>query len=245
MVAAIYGGQSVCAIIVVNLYGWAAYELVEIADFCRSHNLALIEDCAQSFGAKLDGRLVGTFGDAATFSFYPTKPLGGIGDGGAVWFADRENAKRAAAARNHGRVDGVQFSPGYNSRLDEVNAAVLTRRLRCHQQNIDARRKISGRYHATGLKKMSVRRRGTGVTDVYQMFVDNREQVMFKFSKIGVASRPHYDPSITGLPYVAHFECPNATWAASKVLSLPCHQGMQEEDVNRIADVIRETRTSI
>ena len=240
MVASITRGQAISAIIIVNLYGWPAYELAEIADFCRAQNIFLIEDCAQSFGAKLDGRLVGTFGDAAAFSFYPTKPLGGIGDGGAVWFADKVCAETAAARRNHGRVkNNVQVCAGYNSRLDEANAAVLTRRLRDHWRNMEARRVISGQYHVNGLKKLSIRRQGTGVPYVYPIFVDNREHVMFKLASIGVGSRVHYDPPVSELPYVMA-ACPNAKWAASRILSLPCHQGMTTTDVNRISDVIRE-----
>lgn len=238
MVDAIYHGTAVSAVVVVHLYGWPVFELAEIMSFCHSHNIILIEDCAQAFGATWEGNKVGTLGDAAAFSFYPTKPLGGIGDGGAAWFRRQDFAKGAAARRNHGRVDGVQVAPGYNSRLDEINAAILSHRLESHNENVEKRRVISGRYHQNGAKKLSLKRAGHGAPYVYPILVDNREAVRFKLAEIGVETRVHYDPPVSGLPYV-HTECPNAKWVSERVLSLPCHQGMTTEDVDRICDALR------
>lgn len=242
IVKALTSGIGVSCVIVVNLYGWPAYDLGKIAELCRSQNIFMIEDCAQSFGAMDHNVKVGMFGDAAAYSFYPTKPLGGIGDGGAVWFKDRSKADSARIRRDHGRDHGVQVSAGYNSRLDETNAAILRHRLLRHQDNITRRREISGYYHVNGLKKMAVLRRGTGVPYVYPILVDNREQLMFKLADIGIQTRVHYDPPVSDLPYVKA-ACPNAQWAAKRVLSLPCHQSVTETDVNRICDVVRETTT--
>lgn len=241
--AAVYSmasGTGICAIILVHLYGWPAHDLAEIAEFCHNQNIHLIEDCAQAIGANVDGRMVGTFGDAAAFSFYPTKPLGGIGDGGAAYFPNTRTAKVAAAKRNHGRNDGVQEFPGYNSRMDEVNAAVLRARLHNYSENIAIRRMLSGRYHANGLKKLSLRRLGRGVPYVYPVLVDGREAVRFRLAENGIESRVHYDPPVSGLPYVA-MACPNAEFIAKRILSLPCHHGMTVGDVDRICDAVRGT----
>ena len=109
----------------VHLYGQPA-DLDRIVPLCRQHGVALIEDCAQAHGARLHGQRVGTFGDAATFSFYPTKNLGALGDGGAVATADPTLAKRIAALRQYGwHKHYISDEAGVNSRLDEVQAAIL------------------------------------------------------------------------------------------------------------------------
>lgn len=238
VVCAVAAGTGVSAVIVVHVYGWPAHDLAEIVDFCQSYNLLLIEDCAQAIGASLGGRMVGTFGDGAAFSFYPTKPLGGIGDGGAAYFPTKQKATVAAARRNHGRVDGVQEFPGYNSRMDEVNAAVLRHRLLNYAENVECRRALSGRYHQNGLKKLSLKRQGKGVPYVYPILVDNREAVRFRLAEAGIESRVHYDPPVSGLPYVA-VACPGADFLARRILSLPCHHGMTVGDVDRICDAVR------
>ncbi len=238
MVSAVAGGTGVCAILLVHLYGWPAHDLLEIAEFCQSQNIKLIEDCAQAFGATMGGLTVGTFGDGAAFSFYPTKPLGGIGDGGAAYFPSRKRAKVARAITNHGRTDCGQEFAGYNSRMDEVNAAVLRHRLARYDQDIEKRRALSGRYHTNGLKKLSFKRRGKGVPYVYPILVDGRESVRFRLADAGIESRVHYDPDVASLPYVA-VDCPNSKWASRRVLSLPCHPKMSLEDVDRICDAVR------
>jgi len=183
---AIEDGYRVCAVIMVHLYGWPAYDLIEIARLCDLQDIHLIEDCAQCFGASLDSRMLGTWGNAAAFSFYPTKPLGGIGDGGAAYFPSLPMAKRARARRNHGRTEDGQMYPGYNSRLDETNAIVLRNRLSRYGRSFDCRRELSLRYHAGGLAKLSFKRNGRGVPYVYPILVDNREAVRFRLADIGV-----------------------------------------------------------
>lgn len=238
MVASIYGGTGISAVILVHLYGWPAHDLLEIVDFCNAYNLYLIEDCAQSCGASRDKKMAGTFGDAGAFSFYPTKPLGGISDGGAAWFLEPSIAANARAKRNHGRTDYGQIAPGYNSRLSEINAAVLRKRLARHNENVEIRRAMSGRYHQNGVKKLSFKRKGRGVPYVYPILVDEREAIRFRLAEIGVETRVHYDPAVSDLPYVKA-DCPNAKWVSRRVLSLPCHHGMKTEDIDRICDALR------
>lgn len=241
---AIYAGYPVAGVILVHLYGWPAYDTVEIAKFCKENNLLLIEDCAQAFGAEMDGHKVGNFGDAAAFSFYPTKSLGGIGDAGAVYFRDNQKAAEAARARrNHGRTDCGQMTPGYNSRIDEPNAALLRYRLaRYDSANVAIRREMSGRYHIGGVKKLSLKRAGRGVPYVYPIVVEQRESVRFALAEVGVQTGTHYCPHIGNLPYI-RATCPTADWAEKRIVSLPCHHGMSLEDVDRVADALRVKTT--
>lgn len=239
VVRAIGNGTGVCAVVVVHIYGWAAYDIEAITQFCQEQNLKLIEDCAQCFGASKNGYL-GTYGDAAAFSFYPTKPLGGIGDGGAAYFASRKTAKVAAMRANHGRNDtGDQEFAGYNSRLDEINAAILRHRLSTYvEANFKKRRELSGRYHVNGLKKMSFKRTGKGVPYVYPIISDERDVIQQRLAQQGIESRIHYEPAVNDLPYVSE-SCPNASWLSKRILSLPCHHRLTVEDIDKICDAVR------
>ncbi len=136
------------AVVPVHLYGQAA-DLEEIVTLCREHGIALIEDCAQAHGASLHGQRVGTFGDAATFSFYPTKNLGALGDGGAVAVPDPALAARVAALRQYGwHKHYISDEIGVNSRLDELQAAILRVKL-AHLDRQNARRaEIASAYDA-------------------------------------------------------------------------------------------------
>ena len=236
MVGAIADGTPVAGVILVHLYGWPAYELEAIVDFCKAQNILLIEDCAQSFGALVFARRVGTFGDAAAFSFYPTKPLGGIGDGGAVWFANNDQAKRGRAARNHGRQDGIQIFPGYNSRLDETSAVVLRHRLAGHDENHTTRHILAQNYTANGLR--AFKQMGNAIPYVNPIMVDNREKVRFKLATDGIQTGIHYDPPVSRLSYVGG-KFPNAKAMSQRILSLPCHHGLTVADVDRISDAVR------
>ena len=134
------GLPKIRAVVVVHLYGQTA-DLERIVPLCREHGVAVIEDCAQAHGARLYGKRVGTFGDAATFSFYPTKNLGAFGDGGAVAVSDPAVAQRIAALRQYGwHKHYISDEVGMNSRLDEVQAAILRVKL-AHLDGHNARRR--------------------------------------------------------------------------------------------------------
>lgn len=241
---AIYAGYPVAGVILVHLYGWPAYDTVEIAQFCKVNDLTLIEDCAQAFGAMMDGHKVGNFGDAAAFSFYPTKSLGGIGDAGAVYFRDNPlAAAHVAAMRNHGRTPNGQTMAGFNSRIDEPNAALLRYRLgRYDDYNVAIRREMSGRYHVNGVKKLSLRRAGRGVPYVYPILIGEREKAMFALAELGIQTGTHYCPHVGNLPYIKA-TCPMADYAEKHIVTLPCHHGMTHGDVDRISDVLRVKTT--
>ena len=136
------------AAIVVHLYGQSA-DLHPMLEACRANGVALIEDCAQAHGAKLDGVTLGTMGTAAAFSLYPTKNLGALGDGGVLATDDFELADRIAAIRQYGWKERyVSSMVGVNSRLDEVQAAILRARLPFLDAGNARRRAIAGAYDA-------------------------------------------------------------------------------------------------
>lgn len=231
-------GTSVAAVIIVHLYGWPARHILEIRDFCSEQNLLLIEDAAQAFGASRDGIMVGQFGQAGIYSFYPTKPLGGIGDGGAVYYENAPYlASQARSLRNHGRTNIGQLLPGFNSRMDEANAAILRHRLNNYAANVIIREQMSGRYHLNGLKKLSIDRKGGGVPYVYPILSSDRDEIRARLADV-CQTGVHYDPAVSGLPYVKA-QCPAADWGAKATLSLPCHHKMTVEDVDRICDAVR------
>jgi len=141
--ALVPGVRAVC---VTHLFGKAC-RMDEIGGFAREHDLRLVEDCAQSHGAKLHGRTTGTFGDAGCFSFYPTKNLGAVGDAGAVVTDDAALAERLRHLRNYGSLQKyVNVYPGANSRLDEIQAAMLRVKLRALDAITAHKRALAARY---------------------------------------------------------------------------------------------------
>lgn len=226
------------AVVVVHMYGWPAPEILAIRDFCDAKEIALIEDTAQAFGASIDGLNVATIGDFGAISFYPTKPLGGVGDGGAVVFKNKLRAHWSRGRRNHGRVDGKQVMPGYNSRFDEVNAAVLRRRLARYPDTLKHLREIADRYDGL-LGSVSIAKKSNSLPApyVYPIMVSDRDRIAAELADVGIKTGIHYDPPISGLPYVTT-ECPVANRAMKSQLSLPCHREVEIADVDWIAEVI-------
>ena len=139
---------STAAIMPVHLYGQPA-DMTAIVEIASRHNLAIVEDCCQSHLATCDGKPVGSFGAAAAFSFYPTKNLGALGDGGAIVTNDPALAARAARFRNGGQAERYEHrEPGVNSRLDEIQAAILRERLTLLPAWTDRRRTLAAEYRA-------------------------------------------------------------------------------------------------
>ena len=150
-----FGGCRPAALIPVHLYGNPA-DMPALLDVAARHGLRVIEDCAQSIGAKIGTRRTGTFGDLAAFSFYPTKNLGAFGDGGLVATNDRELAARLRALREYGwQQRSVSAFPGVNSRLDEIQAAILRVKLKRLDADNARRIEIARRYSA-GLSRPGI-----------------------------------------------------------------------------------------
>ncbi|MDD2881509.1 MAG: DegT/DnrJ/EryC1/StrS family aminotransferase [Rhodoferax sp.] len=231
------------AIVVTHLYGLAVPEITEIATLCRARNVKLLEDCAQSHGARLDGHRVGTFGDAASFSFYPTKNLGALGDGGAVVTNDVEVAECVKRLRQYGWSDKyqVEIAGARNSRLDEIQAAVLSEFL----PDLDAanvrRRSIATRYSAS-ISHSSIKVSPTYgeefVAHLYTLRAANRDSLRQHLKTCDIATDVHYpipdylQPAF-GSRY-AHVQLPNTEQLCHEILTLPCFPEMTDVEVAHV-----------
>lgn len=228
------------AVMVVHMYGWPASTTVAVRDLCRARGLAMIEDCAQAFGATLNGIPVGSLGDAAAFSFYPTKPLGGIGDGGAVVVRAQEGDQTRALA-NHGRghPQGEQAFPGHNSRLDAVQAAVLSERLERYPRTLRILRDLAEAYWtATGGRRWPLLAPRAGVRPAPYVWPISpppalRGEIQARLRGLGIETGIYYGRPINELPW-CRADCPNASALARSILCLPLHRGMTAEDVGQV-----------
>ncbi|MGH7266219.1 MAG: DegT/DnrJ/EryC1/StrS family aminotransferase, partial [Candidatus Rokuibacteriota bacterium] len=210
---------------------------------------ALIEDAAQAFGASLDGRPAGAFGTAAAWSFYPTKPLAAYGDAGMVTTSDEEVAGRLRRHRNHGqsqKYDHVER--GWNSRLDEIQAAVLRVKLRHAAAWTDARRRLAGRYTA-GLRgcPLALPAEPSGARHAFHQYTirtPRRDALVKHLTATGIGTACHYPQPIPGQPvFRALGYDPSAfpvAWAASQeVLSLPCFPELTDHEAEAVIAAIR------
>jgi len=233
------------AVIPVHLYGQAA-DMPALAAVAQRHGLALVEDCCQAHLATSAGRPVGTFGAAAAFSFYPTKNLGGVGDGGAVVTGDAALADRVARLRNGGQADRYHHvEPGVNSRLDELQAAVLRARLPWLARWTEGRRAIAARYRAAlrGTEAAMLDECDPG--HVYHLVVvrsPRRDALQAHLGAEGVQTLIHYPiplPRQAAFESVAPAACPVADEACREILSLPIHPGLRDDEIEQVADAVR------
>jgi dTDP-4-amino-4,6-dideoxygalactose transaminase len=239
------------AILPVHLYGRPA-DMQEICDIARRYDLKVVEDCAQAHGAtihRMGGGKVGVFGDAAAFSFYPTKNLGALGDGGAVVTNDAEVAERVGLLREYGwRERYVSDVAGFNSRLDELQAAVLRVKLKYLDEE-NARRREIARIYDDLLAPTSLRlpERPGGVESVYHQYVarcDERDGLREHLRERGVGTLVHYPVPVHLQPAYrnrvpAHRGALTATeQAARQVLSLPMQAQLSDAQVERVCEVI-------
>ena len=239
------GLPPIAAVLPVHLYGQAA-DLDAIGAICRTNGLVLIEDCAQAHGATWLGQKVGTFGDAATFSFYPTKNLGALGDGGAVVLPNDEVAGRVAALRQYGwRTHYISDDIGINSRLDELQAAILRVKL-AHLDTANARRRAIAAIYDEALRHTSIRpparRPNAGhVFHLYVVRVPNRDAVQAKLRAAGIGSGVHYpqpvhvQPAYRNRVALGAAACRATEAAASEVLSLPLYPELSDDEVAQVA----------
>jgi dTDP-3-amino-3,4,6-trideoxy-alpha-D-glucose transaminase len=237
-------GPRTRAILPVHLYGQAA-DMTPIHQIAARHHLAIVEDCCQAHQATAGGRPVGTIGIAGAFSFYPTKNLGALGDGGAVVTGDSALADRIRRLRNGGQTDrNHHLEAGVNSRLDEMQAAILRVRLLRLPAWTDARRRLAQAYRA-GLVDACVAvipERDSG--HVYHLFVvrsEARADLQAHLAGRGIETLIHYPipvPQQPALQSTAPTECPVAARVCREVLSLPLHHATTEETVNEIAAAV-------
>jgi dTDP-4-amino-4,6-dideoxygalactose transaminase len=236
------------AIVPVHLYGQPA-DMDPIMEIARKHKLLVIEDCAQSHGATYKGRKTGTFGDAACYSFYPGKNLGAYGDGGAVTTNNAELAVRIRQLGDHGSKVKYQHDfEGLNSRLDGIQGAVLSVKLR-HLDKWSDRRIAVARMYNEGLQDVCVVPvTGPDLRHVFHLYVvqvNNREELMNHLQEQGIASGIHYPvalpvtPAYAGLGYKAE-QFPVACGIADKIVSLPMHGDLTDEDVGLVVEEVRK-----
>jgi dTDP-4-amino-4,6-dideoxygalactose transaminase len=233
------------AVIPVHLYGHPA-NLDALTALTERHDLLLIEDCAQAHGARWNGRLVGTFGALGCFSFYPTKNLGALGDGGAVITRDEYLADRLRRLRNYGQVERYHHDErGINSRLDEIQAACLRVKLAHLDDHNAARRRIAEDYHHH-LRGVIIPEEHGPVTHVYHLYVvrhRERDRLSQRLRQKGIGTLVHYPIPIHQQPAYEDLEygpgsLPHTERAATEVLSLPLYVGLTSADVLNVAEAI-------
>jgi dTDP-3-amino-3,4,6-trideoxy-alpha-D-glucose transaminase len=221
--------------------------MVAIASIALRHNLAIVEDCCQAHLATCNGRPVGSFGALAAYSFYPTKNLGALGDGGAITTDDAALAARLKRLRNGGQTERYRHSEvGVNSRLDEMQAAILRARLTFLPRWTDARRALARDYRGAlaGVPHLSVPPE-CDPGHVYHLFPvlsPSREQVRARLTQAGIETLVHYPVSITRQPALAAerpADCPNAERVCDQVFSLPLYPSMPSAAVRQVAAALR------
>jgi len=234
------------AVMLTHLYGRPVAQTPEIAQACARAGAVLIEDCAQAHGARVGGRPVGSFGAAACFSFYPTKNLGALGDGGAVTCADEVLAQRLRQLRQYGWTGKYQITMegGRNSRLDEMQAAILCEFLPGLEAANARRRHIAERY-AQAIKRDDVLLPELTDGHVMHLFVvrtGSREILREHLKQAGIASEVHYPVPDHRQPVFAgrhrNMRLPETEQLAAQVLTLPCHPHLSDEDVTRVAQAV-------
>ncbi len=237
------------AILPVHLYGQCS-RMDKITDIARKHNLILIEDCAQCHGSTFNGKLAGTFGNIGCFSFYPTKPLGALGDAGAIITDDDKLAEKIRLLRNYGsKVKYHNEISGVNSRMDEVQAAVLKVGLNyLDEGNIE--RRHQAQMYMEGIKnpKVMIPPVYEEVYHVYHLFpvlVEDRDSFQEYLVKNHIKTQVHYPIP----PYVAKCykewgyqwsDFPNAERYAKQEVSLPIYAGLPDEEVQYVISVINQ-----
>lgn len=242
--------KNTVGIIPVHLYGHPA-QMEEIMALAKKHSLWVIEDCAQAHLATFKGKKIGKFGDIATFSFYPGKNLGAMGDAGALVTDDNELAERAARfARHGGLVKGMHEIEGINSRLDGIQAAILNVKLSFLKDWTSKRQEIAKTYikHLKNLKNLKLPYPQNNVSHVWHLFVIRalkRDELQRFLLKNGIKTLINYPIALPFLKAYSHqnnkfSDFPIAYKHQNEVLSLPIFPEMTEEMIIYIADKISE-----
>ena len=237
------------AIIPVSLYGQCA-DFDEINAIAEKHNLAVIEDGAQSFGATYKGRRSCGLSTIGCTSFFPTKPLGCYGDGGAIFTDDENLAKAMDQIHRHGqdrRYHHIRM--GLNSRLDTLQAAVLLAKMTKFDEEIKRREEVGKRYtrlfkDIKGIKTPTVKADNTCVYAQYTIVVENRDELQAKLKEKGIPTAVHYPIPLNKQPIFENMshvgEIPNAEYVAEHVISLPMSAWLKDEDMDYIVAAVKE-----
>ncbi|MEO2173164.1 MAG: DegT/DnrJ/EryC1/StrS family aminotransferase [bacterium] len=239
--------NEVKAVIVTHLYGLAIPEISQIAVCCAQKGVLLLEDCAQAHGAELENQKVGTFGDAACFSFYPTKNLGALGDGGAVVTNNSKLAEQIKLLRQYGwtRKYEVKLAGARNSRLDELQAAILSSFLP-HLEAANARRREIAATYSEQIKHRGIRVPEKGglnyVAHLYVVCSLKRNTLGEHLLASEIASDVHYPIPDYRQPVFdecfADLNLENTERLAKEVLTLPCYPEMTDSQVAQVVHTV-------
>ncbi len=235
------------AILVVHLYGQAS-DMDTIMETARKHNLRVVEDCAQSHGARFRGKMTGTFGDIGCFSFYPSKNLGAFGDGGAIVTDDSSIADDVRIFRNYGSEKRYYNKVvGTNSRLDELQAGLLRVRLAHMQELEEEKRKICSRYLAElchpDIILPDTREEATHIWHQFVIRTEQRQELIDYLNRKEIGTIIHYPiPPHLSEAYqylnVCRGSLPVTERYAETVLSIPLYNGMTDEEQDFVIDAI-------
>jgi dTDP-4-amino-4,6-dideoxygalactose transaminase len=236
--------QKIDAVVVTHLYGMPA-KIKEIKDIAKAKNITVIEDCAQAHGLKIDGKFAGTLGDISTFSFYPTKNLGALGDGGAIVTDSDTLKEKILQLRQYGWAAKYQVAMqfGRNSRLDEIQAAILSKKLKDLNQHNKLRKDAVELYQKelvdTPVIFSSVI--SAGVNHLLPILVEDRDQLTKFLKKEGIQTAIHYPiADHQQSAYSAGHSLPFTEKFCNSVLSLPLYPGIADSSISYVAEKIRK-----
>jgi dTDP-4-amino-4,6-dideoxygalactose transaminase len=233
-------------ILPVHLYGQSV-DLNKIKDICQRHKLFLLEDAAQADGALYQNKFVGTFGEAAAFSFYPTKNLGAFGDGGAVVTSNNDLQEKLIMLRNYGQKNRYEHEVvGINSRLDEIQAAILQVQLKYLSAGNQRRQEIANFYLSalSGIKNIKLPKIREGASHVWHLFVieaEDRDKLQEHLKSLGIPTLIHYPIPIHKQKCFAQYnnlDLPVLEEKVKKILSLPIHPFLTSAELDYIVSAI-------
>jgi dTDP-4-amino-4,6-dideoxygalactose transaminase len=234
------------AVIAVHLYGYPC-DLDALKQICVENDLFLVEDCAQSTGTEYKGKKVGTIGHIGCFSFYPTKNLGAIGDGGAIVTNDYATSEKCFALRQYGwDSDRISNLNSTVSRLDEIQAAVLRIKLLHLDQNNLLRNEVATQYHAKiDLDSVLLPAEPANGTHSYHLFVirvSKRDYMLEELAKLGIFAGIHYrkpvhlHPSFSSFTKNSNVSLKFTEDLSNTILSLPMYPGLTDDEINRVVE---------
>jgi dTDP-3-amino-2,3,6-trideoxy-4-keto-D-glucose/dTDP-3-amino-3,4,6-trideoxy-alpha-D-glucose/dTDP-2,6-dideoxy-D-kanosamine transaminase len=246
---AVEGGVS--AVVVTHLYGLAVPEIALIAEYCSQRKIPLLEDCAQAHGAQVNGQRVGTFGDAASFSFYPTKNLGALGDGGAVVTNNPKLAEKVGLLRQYGWTAKykAEVLGARNSRLDEMQAAILSEFLP-HLDEVNTRRREIAACYSALIRHTNIAVPHEGAADyvahLYVIRSQQRDELREHLRSLNIASDVHYPIPDYRQPVFgkrfAEIHLQTTERLAKEILTLPCYPEMSDKEVDYVIAAVNGWR---
>lgn len=240
------------AIIAVSLFGQCP-DFSAINAIAAKHNIPVVEDAAQSFGAQQNGTRSCNLSTIACTSFFPAKPLGCYGDGGAIFTSDSELAEKAKLIARHGQTRRyVHEVVGMNSRLDTLQAAILLEKLAIYEDEIERRNQVA-QWYAEALRDCpvtlpTIKPENLSVFAQYTIRTSQREALQAQLKEKGIPTAVHYPVSLHHQPVFNEYSglsLLNSEQAAAEVMSLPMHPYLQQEEVQHIAEVVREAAQAV